>query len=210
MRAKLLLTLALALLVSAGCANTTSTGTGQISTPSPAHVLAPSSPAPPQTPPAAPAPIPTTSSPVAAPPTAPLDPTAVVEAFYAAINAGDYGTAWQLGGDNLGESYAAFTIGFSDTLTDQLTVTGASGDTVDVDLVAQHTDGTQHEYVGDYTVNHGAITHGTLREITAAAPQAPSTNGVPHALCADGTISYSQHDEGTCSHHGGVAHWYWH
>lgn len=27
------------------------------------------------------------------------------------------------------------------------------------------------------------------------------------ARCADGTYSYSQHRQGTCSHHGGVAQW---
>src|SRR5437660_1414779 len=29
----------------------------------------------------------------------------------------------------------------------------------------------------------------------------------PRARCKDGTISYSVHDSGTCSHHGGVAQW---
>jgi hypothetical protein len=27
------------------------------------------------------------------------------------------------------------------------------------------------------------------------------------AVCRDGTLSYSQHRSGTCSHHGGVARW---
>ena len=27
------------------------------------------------------------------------------------------------------------------------------------------------------------------------------------AICRDGTYSYSQHRQGTCSHHGGVAQW---
>jgi hypothetical protein len=27
------------------------------------------------------------------------------------------------------------------------------------------------------------------------------------ASCRDGTLSYSQHHQGTCSHHGGVATW---
>ena len=29
----------------------------------------------------------------------------------------------------------------------------------------------------------------------------------PSAECFDGTYSYSQHHEGTCSHHGGVQYW---
>jgi hypothetical protein len=28
------------------------------------------------------------------------------------------------------------------------------------------------------------------------------------AQCRDGTLSYSAHRKGTCSHHGGVAVWY--
>lgn len=37
-----------------------------------------------------------------------------------------------------------------------------------------------------------------------------SNGGVPagaSALCADGTYSFSQHRQGTCSHHGGVSSW---
>lgn len=39
------------------------------------------------------------------------------------------------------------------------------------------------------------------------APAAPG--GGATAQCNDGTLSYSQHHQGTCSHHGGVAIWYW-
>jgi hypothetical protein len=34
-----------------------------------------------------------------------------------------------------------------------------------------------------------------------------SAFGVPSAICKDGTLSYSAHRRGTCSHHGGVAEW---
>lgn len=37
-----------------------------------------------------------------------------------------------------------------------------------------------------------------------------SRNGAPAgatAQCSDGTYSFSQHRQGTCSHHGGVAKW---
>ena len=40
-----------------------------------------------------------------------------------------------------------------------------------------------------------------------AAPQAPAGGGAT-ALCNDGSLSYSAHHQGTCSHHGGVAVWY--
>jgi hypothetical protein len=39
---------------------------------------------------------------------------------------------------------------------------------------------------------------------------AASSNGVPAgatAKCGDGTYSFSQHHQGTCSHHGGVRAW---
>ncbi len=32
--------------------------------------------------------------------------------------------------------------------------------------------------------------------------------GNPMALCKDGQFSYSEHHQGTCSHHGGVNVWY--
>jgi hypothetical protein len=34
-----------------------------------------------------------------------------------------------------------------------------------------------------------------------------SPSGGATAQCNDGTLSYSQHAEGTCSWHGGVDHW---
>lgn len=38
--------------------------------------------------------------------------------------------------------------------------------------------------------------------------QQKDTHIEPTALCYDGTYSYSEHDEGTCSHHGGVERWW--
>ena len=48
---------------------------------------------------------------------------------------------------------------------------------------------------------------------TTVAPQpAPTTTVDDHggatAMCNDGTLSFSAHHQGTCSHHGGVAIWY--
>ncbi len=40
-----------------------------------------------------------------------------------------------------------------------------------------------------------------------AQPQVDASNGAT-AQCRDGTLSYSAHRRGTCSHHGGVAIWY--
>jgi hypothetical protein len=37
--------------------------------------------------------------------------------------------------------------------------------------------------------------------------QAPAQPAGATAQCEDGTYSFSQHRQGTCSHHGGVARW---
>ena len=52
----------------------------------------------------------------------------------------------------------------------------------------------------------------TTQTITPTATSAPAeVSSVPAgamALCKDGTYSFSQHHQGTCSHHKGVAVWY--
>ncbi|WP_431221094.1 DUF3761 domain-containing protein [Leifsonia xyli] len=42
----------------------------------------------------------------------------------------------------------------------------------------------------------------------APAPAPDPGAGGATALCNDGTLSFSAHHQGTCSHHGGVAVWY--
>jgi hypothetical protein len=52
-----------------------------------------------------------------------------------------------------------------------------------------------------YTNNDGNVVHSP----------AYSFGGVPTgatAQCSDGTYSFSQHRQGTCSHHGGVSRWF--
>ncbi len=40
------------------------------------------------------------------------------------------------------------------------------------------------------------------------SPSCEQENDLPHtAECRDGSTSFSEHHRGTCSHHGGVAHW---
>jgi hypothetical protein len=91
------------------------------------------------------------------------DPASVVQAFYDAINNRDYQTAWQLGGQNLGHSFADFSNGFAGTIHDDVTVTGVNGNIVSVSLVAQQTDGKLHNYAGSYTVQNGQILHGSMK-----------------------------------------------
>ena len=51
-------------------------------------------------------------------------------------------------------------------------------------------------------LNHdGQVVHSPAHTTTGAVPAGAS------ARCGDGTLSFSQHHRGTCSHHGGVATW---
>ena len=91
-----------------------------------------------------------------------LDPASTVSAYYSAINAHDYRTAWNLGGKNLGESYNSFVNGFADTSSDSLTIDSVSGPVVYIHLHAVHTDGSAADYSGSYTVQNGVITQAAI------------------------------------------------
>ena len=97
-------------------------------------------------------------------PAGPAHPDDVVRSYFAAINSGDYTTAWNLGGSNLGGSYAAFAAGFADTVRDTVTVESVQGASVTVTLVSLQRDGTQHTYHGSYTVGGGVITSATMQQ----------------------------------------------
>jgi hypothetical protein len=86
------------------------------------------------------------------------DPASVVNAYFAAINAGDYPTAWALGGSNTGSSYAEFVAGFATTSNDAVTILSTSGDVVTAQLVAQQDDGSTKTFEGTYTASGGVIT----------------------------------------------------
>lgn len=117
------------------------------------QAAAPASSAPASSAPAAPAP--------AAPPPSTANasgPQAVVQAYFAAIDAGNYALAWSLGGKNIENgSYDSFVQGFSGTSYDAVTVLSVNGDTVSVDLDATQTDGTHKYFSGTYTVQNGVI-----------------------------------------------------
>jgi hypothetical protein len=49
-------------------------------------------------------------------------------------------------------------------------------------------------------------THKPVVHHTSAPPV--DDHGGATALCNDGTLSFSAHHQGTCSHHHGVAVWY--
>ncbi|WP_185124375.1 hypothetical protein [Streptomyces sp. TLI_185] len=98
------------------------------------------------------------SRPVAPPPSATAGPADTVEAYFAAINAGDYKQAWDLGGKNLTHgSYSAFVNSFEGTAYDSVTVISVAGNTVGAELDATQTDGSRRYFAGTYTVRSGAI-----------------------------------------------------
>ena len=103
-----------------------------------------------------------TSSPTPSPDA--TDPASVVEAYFAAINAQDYETAWSLGGENLSESYSDFEAGFADTQQDAVTVESVSGDVVTATLAAENDDGTVQNFSGTYTVTNGVITDFSVQQ----------------------------------------------
>lgn len=101
---------------------------------------------------------PTPSSPTTESSPATGSPEGTVEAYFDAINVGDYRRAWELGGKNIqGGSYTAFAQGFKDTAHDSVTIVSVVGDTVEVELDATQTDGTHQYFAGTYTVRDGVI-----------------------------------------------------
>lgn len=98
-------------------------------------------------------------------PPGPPGPAAVVNGFFAAINAGDYPRAWQLDVHQHSlQSYASFQQGFAGTRHDSVTILAVSGDVVSIDLAAQQTDGSVKYFTGTYTVRAGRIVNASIRQ----------------------------------------------
>jgi serine/threonine protein kinase len=95
---------------------------------------------------------PASSSPAAA------SPRAVVEAYFAAINAHQWRKVWNLGGKNFNKSVGQMVAGYHTTAHDVLTSIHVHGNVVTVHLKAHHTDGTVRTYRISYTVQDGVIT----------------------------------------------------
>ncbi|MFD4600666.1 hypothetical protein ACFWPQ_21870 [Streptomyces sp. NPDC058464] len=91
-------------------------------------------------------------------------PGGVVTAYFAAISARDYQTAWALGGKNLDSSYDSFVSGYSTTAQDTIAIVSVTGTKVRLTIEALQTDGTTHSYDATYTVQDGVITSGTATQ----------------------------------------------
>ena len=94
---------------------------------------------------------PASSSPAA------LSPRAVVQAYFAAINAHQWRKVWNLGGKNFNRSYNQMVAGYRTTAHDTLTNIHVHGNVVTVHLKARHTNGTVRTYRISYTVQDGVI-----------------------------------------------------
>ncbi len=96
------------------------------------------------------------------------DAEKVVRAFYTAIDAGDFATAWEIGGKNFenNSTYRRFVAGFDKTEKTALLVLDAVGDIVTVQVTAQERTGSGLKtsvYRGTYLVRDGQIRSGGLK-----------------------------------------------
>ena len=101
-----------------------------------------------------------TSSPTSTYSPSPTDsgPAGTVEAYFDAIDAGNYQLAWQLGGVNSNQTYDQFVASLSNTQADIVTPQSVTGNVVTANLVADNKDGTTQYFSGQYTVTNGVIT----------------------------------------------------
>ncbi|MCM2426424.1 excalibur calcium-binding domain-containing protein [Streptomyces sp. RKAG337] len=156
----------------------------------------------------APPPAPVTTAPAPAPAA-----SAVVGAYFDAINAGDFRAAWDLGGRHFAGSYEAFVAGFNGLAHDYLTVLSSDGRTVTARLDAVQADGTTRVFQGQYTVSGGEIVAAAVHEVGSPKPTA---TGYPDCTAAHDQGVYdiprtdpayrsdqdSDHDGFACEHYG--------
>ena len=117
-------------------------------------------------------------------------PRAVVQAYFAAINAHDWRKVWDLGGKNLDSSCTSMIAGFRETRRDVITRMTGDGDAVAVRIRAYETTGAMQVYALSYTVTGGVIASGH-QSLIATYSQCPhikyGADGTAGPLfCADG------------------------
>ncbi len=96
---------------------------------------------------------------------APLSPDAVLTQYYNAINSHDFRAAYRLNSQaRSSESFTTFKQGFTGTQHDALTITGVTGDVVNINLTADQTDGSVKTYEGTYTVQNGQIVGSNVKQ----------------------------------------------
>ncbi len=98
-----------------------------------------------------------------------LSPKAVVEEYFAAINAHRWREVWRLGGSNFNPSLGAMIAGYRHTKHDVVASIHVSGQLVRVRLLAQQTSGAVQTYLLTYRVRGGVITGGH-QELHSTSP----------------------------------------
>ena len=155
---------------SAGLGSPTAEWVVNSSAPAPGATPAPTAPSPTAPAPSPAPPAPSPSPPGASPPGPATSPSAIVIAYFDAINARDYQTAWNLGGRNAGGSYSSFVIGFSTTRMVSVQILDTSGDigtgVVTAQVTSLETDGSTKVFRGTYTVRNGVITNFNVRQVS--------------------------------------------
>jgi hypothetical protein len=87
-----------------------------------------------------------------------VDPVTVVQNFYNALARGDYQTAWNLGGKNIGGlDYNSWVAAYATTAGVYGTASDLGGGVVQVSFSAVQTDGSVKTFAGTYTVSGGVI-----------------------------------------------------
>lgn len=99
-------------------------------------------------------------------------PLSVMTAYYNAINAKNWPKVWRLGGDNQGESYTAMVAGYAHTANDTPYLTGISGSTITLDLLAYETSGIAQLYSGTLVIHDGIIDTSSQRLLYTDRDQA--------------------------------------
>ncbi len=84
-------------------------------------------------------------------------PKAVVEAYFAAINAHNWGKVWDLGGKNFSKTRSQMIAGYRLTAHDDVTDTVTHGDEVSFRLAAHQTNGSVKIYHESFAVRDGVI-----------------------------------------------------
>jgi serine/threonine-protein kinase len=97
--------------------------------------------------------------------TRPAGPAGTVDAFFKAINDHNYAKAYNLNTSvHATQDYEQFKAGYADTAHDTVTITGVSGDTVSVNLVADQTNGSTKTFSGSYVVQNGTIVESSIQQ----------------------------------------------
>ncbi|MGY6025958.1 hypothetical protein [Streptomyces spinosirectus] len=113
----------------------------------------------------------------------------MVRAYYDAINAHHYRTAWNLGGKRFSPTYGSFVAAFAGTAHDRLQILRVSGPTVAVRLEATQTSGAVKLYSGTYQVSGGVITGARMRQVGVSPPGGTPSHSAgvfvhPGAFCS--------------------------